>query len=118
MATLFAANGGAIIGLLGWTDASKHDGDSGIGWFAAGVVFSMLMGTFSIMAALLSIKPIEQARVAIDQALVTRIIPEKQVFDDLVARNRWTWKTWIPSCTGGTSLLCLIVGMFVISSHL
>ena len=100
MATLFAANGGAIIGLLGWNDVSRHGGYSALGWFAGGLVLSILMGTFSAVGALVAIKPIETARLAIDQALITRVLPEKEVFDGLVARNRPSWKTWVASYTG------------------
>ena len=76
------------------------------------------MGTFSAIASLVAIKPIETARVAIDQALITKIVPEKKVFDDLAARNRPSWKTWVPSYTGVASLVCLIVGMLEIASRL
>jgi hypothetical protein len=118
LATLFAANGGAIIGLLGWKDASNHGGYTALGWFAVGLVLSILMGVVSTIGAVRGIVAIERSRLSIDQSLLTRVVPDKQVFDDLIARNKPTWKTWTAAYVGGASLLCLIVGMLVIASHL
>jgi hypothetical protein len=117
-ATLFAANGGAIIGLLGWSDANKHGVLSALGWFAAGLVLSILMGALSAIWAILAIKPMVTTRIAIDHSLLTGVVPDKQAFDDLAARNAWTWKTWVPSYAGGASLLCLMVGMLLIACRL
>lgn len=48
MATLFAANGGAIIAVLGSTQSANV---SALGWFAAGLVLSILMGILSCIWA-------------------------------------------------------------------
>jgi hypothetical protein len=117
MATLFAANGGAIIGLLGWNGANQHGGLSAIGWFAAGLVLSILMGTLSAIWAFRSISPIVTTRLLIDQWLLTGE-ENKLVLDDLVARHSLTWKTWVPSYAGGASLACLIIGMLEIACRL
>jgi hypothetical protein len=118
MATLFTANGGAIIGLLGWNDATNRGAYAALGWFAAGVVLSILMGTLSCIKAARAIWPMERTRLSIDQSLVEGTSPDKQIFDDLVRRNRVSWKTWYPAYTGGASLLCLIVGMLEIACRL
>jgi hypothetical protein len=117
MATLFAANGGAVIGVLQWNEANQHGTLSALIWFAAGLVFSIGMGALSTIWAMLAIIPVERARLSIDQSLLTGNA-DKQTLDALVERNRWTWKTWVPSYSGAASLICLIAGMAAIAYHL
>ena len=65
----------------------------------------------------LRISPIVNARLSIDQSLLTRVT-NKEVLDELVARQSLTWKTWVPSYAGVASFFCLIVGMLAIASRL
>lgn len=114
MATLFAANGGAIIALLGSTQSGNV---FALGWFAVGLILSIIMGILSCIQAFRAITSIDAARWSIDQSLLTRET-DIEFLNNLVARLKLTWKTWVPSYAGGASLACLIIGMFAIACRL
>ena len=52
MATLFAANGGAILALFGAAQHGVTIDGAGLSWFGAGVFLSILMGLLSVGRAL------------------------------------------------------------------
>lgn len=111
MATLFAANGGAIIALL---SSPQRANVSALGWFAAGLILSIVMGILSSIWAFRALTSIERARWSIDQSLLTRET-DTELLNNLVARLTLTWKTWVPSYAGVASLVCLLIGMLVIA---
>ena len=111
MATLFAANGGAIVVVLSSTKSANL---GALGWFAGGLVLSILMATISSIWAYRAAAKIMKARVSIDQSLLTGVV-DIAAFNDFVGQTALNWKTWVPSYAGAASLTCLIVGMVVIA---
>lgn len=114
MATLFAANGGAIIALLGSVQRANV---CALGWFAAGLILSITMGILSGIWSFRAVNSIEAARWSIDQSLLTRETDD-ELLNKLVGRMKLTWKTWVPSYAGVASLVCVIVGMVAIACQL
>lgn len=107
MATLFAANGGAIIALLG----SGKDASLGVlGWFASGLLLSILMGVLTTFWSLLASNRMIKARTSIDVALLTGV-PDNDTLNELVARSSLNWKTWVPTYVGVASFACIVGGM-------
>jgi hypothetical protein len=116
LATLFAANGGAMLALLG--HEKNLPGELyALGWFALGVISSLLMGTASAVFGLRASTAITKARVMVEEGLLTGI-PAKQEILELLVSQKPTWKTWTPSYLGGASLLFFIIGLGTIAGSL
>jgi hypothetical protein len=116
MATLFAANGGAIIALLGSGSPAFKANNTALGCFAGGLLLSILMGILSGIWGHRASVRIIAARLKIDQSLLERAV-NQQVFADL-SSEKPTWKTWVPSYTGSASFVCLVLGIMAIGWRL
>jgi hypothetical protein len=115
MATLVTANGGAIVALLS-EGANLRGTENAVAWFAAGLVLSLLMGVLSAFWGHRAIPAITKARSAIRQGLIMGdITPAKQAVEDLLAQQRPTWKTWVPTYAGLGSLACFVIGLITIA---
>jgi len=116
MATLFAANGGAILAILDQHGSRKASAIA-LAWFASGLIFSIAMGIASGFVSYRAVVRLETARLQIDECLLTGANNQK-VLEDFVARNQISWKTWTPSYFGVASFACLIVGILMFASRL
>jgi len=112
MATLFAANGGAIIALFG-RDLDRPLRLCALGWFALGVVFSILMGAASSLMAGLAMTRMTKARLQMVEGLILGTVP-KEALDSFLERQKITWKTWTPSYLGVASFLCFVGGLVTV----
>ncbi len=109
MATLFAANGGAILAILGTEQPVLKDSNIVLAWFGAGVFLSILMGFLSsLWSHRLSVR-VTTTRFKIDRAVIAGEM-NKEILSEVSAQNP-NWKTWVPSYVGLVSFLCLTVGM-------
>lgn len=118
MATLFAANGGAILAVPGLGGSSDQPANLiALGCFATGLALSIVMGALSIVWSFLAGLRMDKVRWSIDQSLLTGAI-DQQALDKFVAQVNFTWKTWIPSYVGGASFVCLIGGMLAVACRL
>jgi hypothetical protein len=117
MATLFAANGGGMIGLL---DAGAHDLPGrryALVWFAIGLVCSLFMGALSAVASFRANAAMVKMRVKLDEGLITGQSPSEALLE-FVQSQKPNWKTWFPSYAGGASLLFFIIGLGTIAGSL
>lgn len=118
MATLFTANGGAIVALL------AHDVRLGgslyaLACFAAGTICSLLMGVLSTWMGHRAAPQLMNARGEVHQALITGDASEaQQVLANLVADQRMNWKKWSPTYAGLASLAFFIGGIATITVSL
>jgi hypothetical protein len=117
LATLFAANGGAILGLIGSAKRSQDLHRDALCWFAAGLVLSIGMGIASAFAGLRMTDRIHRARVEAERALAGAE-PDQKPIQALIDRSQVTWKRFVPTYVGVASFLCLIIGMLVIATEL
>lgn len=117
MATLFAANGGGIIALL---NDGAHDLPGriyGLGWFAAGLVLSLLMGVLSAFLSLRATTAMAKMRLRMEECLITRQSCAQELLD-FGNRMRPNWKTWFPSYAGAASFGLFIIGLATIAGSL
>ena len=117
MATLFAANGGALVALL---DSGAHDlpgRDYALVWFALGIIASVGMGGLSTFFGMKAAIAINKMRAKLDECLITQTSPENEL-TSFVQQQQLTWKTWIPSYTGAASLGFFIIGLGTIAGSL
>ncbi|HVL77876.1 MAG TPA: hypothetical protein VM346_01160 [Sphingomicrobium sp.] len=103
MATLFTANGGAIIATLDWGEAAVT------AWFAAGLLLGIAMGILSTIWGLRAGPRLTAYRLRLDHSLLAEEV-DQQVLGEMAAEKP-NWKTWTPSYVGGASFLCLVGGM-------
>ena len=103
MATLFAANGGAILALFGSAQLGARTGDAPLGWFGAGVFLSILMGLLSSFWGHRASVRVTTTRFKIDRAFLEGAMNHEILTD--IAAQRPNWKTWVPS-TSASSLSC------------
>lgn len=116
MATLFAANGGAIIALLS-DGAEPLRTFRALGWFAAGVILAIVMGAVSSFAGYRTAAAIWSARMQVEQGLLTNTVPNEAIAD-FTAKQKPSWKTFIPTDVGVASLVCFIIGAGTVASSL
>lgn len=116
MATLFAANGGAIVALLG--EASRLPGEANaLGWFAAGVILSLIMGVLSAFMGHRVMPALTNAKAKVHQGLITGNTNEaEQALLNLVEKQKMNWKMWSPTYSGLGSLTCFIAGVVTIAA--
>lgn len=116
LATLFAANGGAMVVLLAHGEDVPGELYAS-GWFGLGVISSLLMGVVSALLGLLASMTVSKARVTVEEGLLTGN-PAKQEILDLLESQKPTWKTWTPSYIGGASLLFFVIGLGTIAGSI
>lgn len=116
MATLFAANGGAILALLSSDNPRISANPVAIRWFAAGLLFSILVGVLSALWGLRAGIRYAKLRSRIDVCLLN-YTPDEQLVADFQA-EKLNWKTFVPSYAAGSAFLCLILGVLSIASRL
>jgi hypothetical protein len=116
MATLFAANGGAILGLLGADREGIPGTNAALGWFGAGVLLSILMGVLSSFWGHRASIRVTTTRFKIERALLEGVMSQEAVNDVLAQKPNW--KTWFPSYVGTGAFLCLAVGMMTVARSL
>jgi hypothetical protein len=108
MATLFAANGGATLALL--RAAPQADlARTSLGWFAAGVFLSILMGLFSSFWSHRASVRVTTTRFKIERAMLEGAMNHEILAD--VSAQKPNWKTWVPSYVGILSFACFSAGM-------
>jgi hypothetical protein len=118
MATLFTANGGASIALLG---DGAHDLPGRIYalvWFALGLVSSLLIGGLSIVVALQASNRSAAMRTRLEGCLIMEETPPQKELLDFVDANRPNWKTWFPSYAGAASFTFFVIGIGTIAGSL
>lgn len=115
MATLFAANGGAVVALL--SDASRLPGERhALGWFAAGTILSLTMGILSTFMAHRVMPPLTNARAKVHQGLITGDSTDaEQALKVVIEKQKMTWWMWSPSYAGLASFGCFIIGIITIA---
>ena len=116
MATLFAANGGAIIALLGTEQPSLKNSYAALAWFGAGVFLSILTGFLSCFWSYRQSVRFTITRFKIERAVLEGAM-DKEILSDVSAQKP-NWKNWVPSYVGLVSFLCLIAGMLTASRAL
>jgi hypothetical protein len=110
LATLFAANGGAIIGILSGSNKSTSAFRDGLIWFAIGLLLSIGMGIASAIVSLRFIGVIQRARIEIERVLAGEESDGSSI-QEMVTRGQVTWKGFVPTYIGIGSFVCLIIGM-------
>lgn len=107
LATLFTANGGALVALIGRDDLVSP---CALGWFAAGVVFSILMGLASSLYASKAIIPMTNVLMTM-RLLVAGEATAAQMQEKMDALNAFSVYKWGLRCAGFLSLISLVIGM-------
>lgn len=108
MATLFAANGGATLALL--QAAPQADiARTALGWFAAGVFLSILMGLLSSFWGHRASVRVTTTRFKIERAMLEGAMNPEILAD--ISAQKSNWKTWVPSYVGILSFACFSAGM-------
>ena len=109
MATLFAANGGAVLALLGNPQLAADK--VALACFALGLVLSISMGILSTFWGQRASVRMAAIRARVEKSLIEGAIDAEIVAAiDAEAPN---WKTWTPSYIGGASFVALIAGLLV-----
>jgi hypothetical protein len=117
LATLFAANGGAILAVMSSAKETQDWHRTALCSFAAGLVLSIGMGIASAFIGLRATGSISRARVETEKALAG-VEADENAIHDLVRQSQVTWKRFLPTYVGVASFLCLIIGMLIIASDL
>jgi hypothetical protein len=118
MATLFAANGGAIVALLSG-NPSLRGRPEGLAWFAAGIILSLIMGILSTFMALRVLRPISDAKGKVHHGLITGDTAEAlAALNLLIAKQKMTWKMWMPTYAGLLSFTCFVLGIVSMAKSL
>ena len=116
MATLFAANGGAILALLSAEREGVEGTNAALGWFGAGVLLSILMGVLSSFWGHRASIRVTTTRFKIERALLEGVMSHDAVADVLAQKPNW--KTWFPSYVGSAAFVCLAIGMLTVARSL
>ena len=116
MATLFAANGGAILALFGAAEHGVKPSIAALSWFAAGVFLSVLMGLLSSFWSHRASIRVTTTRFKIDRAFLEGAMNHEILAD--IAAQKPNWKTWVPSYVGILAFLCLTAGMLSVGHSL
>lgn len=116
MATLFAANGGAILALFGAAQHGVTIDGAGLSWFGAGVFLSILMGLLSSFWGHRASVRVTTTRFKIDRAFLEGAMNHEILAD--IAAQKPSWKTWVPSYVGILAFLCLTAGMLSVGRAL
>lgn len=114
MATLFTANGGAVVAFMN-RSLDAHGSRAALGWFAVGVILALLMGVLSTFVGYRSSVAIMAARMHVERALITDEHPKATV-EKFTTRQKPTWRTWMPSFAGIGSLVCFVGGAATVAA--
>ena len=114
LATMFAANGGAVLGLLGSSDEGLPGKIWAVGWFSLGVVFAILMGVSSIFVTMKMAPKVNAIYVKAQEGLVH----DKDVSTDVVTMANDLRIDWTPSRLGFVSFGFFILGLATIAGSL
>ena len=110
VATLFAANGGA---LLSMTDASARGEPPYSAWFfGIGLISSILVGITSSLIAMLSNREITVTRTQIQIAALSGVVDDT-LRTKLSTPNKPSIWIWTPVAIGLLSFLMLAIGLFI-----
>lgn len=109
MATLFAANGGAILALVQTTSSGGSIAPTALGWFAGGVFLSILMGLLSSFWGHRASVRVTTTRFRIERAMLEGAMNPEILAD--ISAQKPNWKTWVPSYVGILSFACFTAGM-------
>ena len=116
MATLFAANGGAILALLGTAHPSLKNNNVALAWFGSGVFLSILTGFLSCFWSYRQSVRLTVTRFKIERAVLEGAMNQEILSD--ISGQKPSWRTWVPSYVGLTSFICLAAGMITVSRSL
>jgi hypothetical protein len=116
MATLFAANGGAILALFGAAEHRVQVSTTALSWFGAGVFLSILMGLLSSFWGHRASIRVTTTRFKIDRAFLEGVMNPEILAD--ISAQKPNWKTWVPSYVGILAFLCLTAGMLSVGRSL
>jgi hypothetical protein len=109
MATLFAANGGAMLALLQAAPQTTDVAWASLGWFAGGVFLSILMGLLSSFWGHRASVRVTTTRFKIERAMLEGAMNPDILAD--ISAQKPNWKTWVPSYVGILSFACFSAGM-------
>lgn len=113
LATLFTANGGAVLGLL--TSEENLPGKLwAAGWFSIGVVFAVLMGVSSVFVSLNAAPKINAIYMKAQEGLVHN----QDVSAEIVTMANDMKIDWAPSRLGFASFGLFILGLATIAGSL
>lgn len=116
MATLFAANGGAILAVFGSECRAISSNALAVRLFGFGLLFSILVGVLSALWGLAMSMRLAKIRAKVDESLLRGVVHDEIVPDLMNVRPNW--KTFVPSYAAGVAFLCLILGVLTIASRL
>jgi hypothetical protein len=112
MATLFAANGGAILAILG-SEKELVGMLWALRWFYSGMLLAILTGSASTFAAYRAVSVMAEARGKIRGALIDADLETaKAAMAGMSDKLKMRWWHWTPSYLSALSFGCLIGGAF------
>jgi hypothetical protein len=115
MATLFAANSGAVVALLN-ADRSLPGGRYPLGWFTAGMILSLVMGSLSVVMAQRQRALLAAARASVNQGLIMDDAEAAdRALDEFKQKAEAAWWRDLPTYAGLCALICFIVGVLIIA---
>lgn len=115
MATLFAANGGAVVALLG-PGSSLPGKLYAMAWFAIGIILSIGMGALSALSGLRTSLAVVKAQTDIQGGLITDKVPTSTI--EALNEHKPSWRTYVPTFVGVGSLVFFVTGIATIVGSL
>ena len=112
LGTLFAANGGAVIALVSRATPTSA---LPLAFFAAGVVFSILMGLANAVYAAKAILSTTDIKMTL-MLLAASEASLEELKQKIASLNEFKWLKWSMYVSGVLSLICLIGGMATFAS--
>ena len=110
LGTLFASNGGALVAILSTVSSSNRPPAAPLGFFAVGVVFSILMGIWNAVYAAKAIIPMTDLRMTMTLIDAGHANPE-ELDRKMSALEGFDWIKRFLYGSGAVSFISLILGM-------
>lgn len=116
MATLFTANGGAILAMIDHPDFAREAGPIALVLFGVGLLLSITIGISSAFLAYRRSVQINEIRTDVFGMLVSGLRNEDTL--PKMQAMKPTWRTFSPSYIGILSLICLMAGITVAATSI
>jgi hypothetical protein len=116
MATLFAANGGAILAMIDHPDFARGAGPVALLLFGAGLLLSIGVGITSAFVTYRASVRLNQLRGEVWEMLLSGLRNEDTL--PKLQAMKPTWHTFGPSYLGILSLMCLVGGIAVAAASI